>query len=378
MIQAELLRNQKLESLGVLAGGIAHDFNNILTAIMGNISFAKLDTDTSFSSYASLERAEKACQRAAELAKQLLVFAKGGQPIKKVISLDHLVKDIVALTLSGTNVQGIIDFPESLYAVEADEGQISQSLHNIIINAVQAMPGGGKLVVHGENITVHNSAQLGLPTGSYILISFKDEGCGISEVDQKKIFDPYFTTKAEGTGLGLASAYSCIAKHGGRIVVNSSVGKGSTFTIILPSMGTKVSQPAIVEEAALGDHSDCSILVMDDDEMIRDLATITLSRFGYKVTTCSDGEKAIQLYASAKTKGIPFALVIMDLTIPGGMGGKEAAQKILILDPEARLIVSSGYSDDPVMANFAEFGFCAAIEKPYKVKDIAAVLASAR
>lgn len=375
MMQAELLRSQKLESLGVLAGGIAHDFNNILTAIMGNISFAKLDTDPSFSAYASLERAEKACQRAAELAKQLLVFAKGGQPIKRIFSLEHLIKDTVALTLSGTNVQGVIDFPEPLYAVEADEGQISQSLHNIIINAVQAMPGGGKLVVHGENVSQENADDFGLPAGSYILISLKDEGCGISEADQKKIFDPYFTTKAEGTGLGLASAYSCIAKHGGRIVVDSSIGHGATFTIFLPSLEVAIAQPGVAEEAALGCHGNCSILVMDDDEMIRELATITLSRFGYKVTTCADGENAIMLYSSAQGQGTPFDLVIMDLTIPGGMGGLETARRLLAIDPKARLIVSSGYSDDPVMANYAEYGFCAAIEKPYRVKDIAAVLA---
>jgi PAS domain S-box-containing protein len=373
-MQDELFKNQKLESLGVLAGGIAHDFNNILTAIMGNISFAKLDIDASHRASQSLVRAELATLRAAELAKQLLVFSKGGQPIKKEVALEPIVREVMDLALSGTNVQGTIDFFEPIHHVEADEGQINQSLYNIIINAVQAMPGGGKLTVGGANVTLDGDNSVGLPAGEYVQLSITDAGCGIPEANQKNIFDPYFTTKAGGSGLGLASTHAIIKKHGGQITVSSAIGKGTTFTIYLPSLGRITTQQTVPEMSIDVSHDAGSVLVMDDDDMVRELATITLTRFGFTVTTCGDGQTAIALYSSAKETGSPFNLVIMDLTIPGGMGGVEAAQRILHLDPEAHLIVSSGYSDDPVMANYAEYGFCAAIEKPYRVKDIALVL----
>ncbi|RNC66691.1 MAG: response regulator [Desulfuromonadales bacterium] len=374
MMQAEFLKSQKLESLAVLAGGIAHDFNNILTAIMGNISFARMDIDESHAAYPPLARAEKAVQRAAELARQLLVFAKGGQPVKKVVSLRQIVDEAVSLALSGTNVQAVVDFPTPLHAVEADEGQISQSFHNIIINAAHAMPGGGKLTVHGENVVLNRDSNPGLPAGDYVKLSFNDEGRGIPEADRSKIFDPYFTTKEGGTGLGLASTHAIVTRHGGQIVVESAVGKGSTFTIYLPSLGKAYSDQSSEGVPADAGFRGGSILVMDDDDMVRDLACLTLKRLGYAVTTCVNGDEAISLYASARERGAPFTLVIMDLTIPGGMGGIEAARRIRAFDPEACLIVSSGYSDDPVMANCGEYGFCAAIEKPYRVEDIADVL----
>jgi PAS domain S-box-containing protein len=377
-VQRERLKTQKLESLGVLAGGIAHDFNNILTVIMGNISFAKLDMDESRSGYQPLARAELATLKAAELAKQLLVFAKGGQPIKKAVSLEQILREAIALALSGTNVLGIVDVTTPLNVVEADEGQINQSFHNIILNAVQAMPGGGNLTVHGSNVTLNEANRLGLQPGEYVQLSFSDEGCGISASDQKKIFDPYFTTKAGGSGLGLASTHAIIKRHGGQITVSSSVGKGTTITVYLPSLGTMADDSPLPEETAIEPTAGGSVLVMDDDEMVRDLASITLNRFGYSVTTCKDGNSAVSLYRTAMEQGTPFTLVIMDLTIPGGMGGVEAAREILSFDPEARLVVSSGYSDDPVMANYTEFGFCGAIEKPYRVKDIANILRRAK
>jgi len=374
-MQKELIKVQKLESLGVLAGGIAHDFNNILTGIMGNISFAKLVIDESHEVYSLLSRAEKAACRAADLSKQLLVFAKGGQPIKKAVSLQQVLQEAVSLGLSGTNVKGEIDIPMPLHTVEADEGQINQSFHNIIINAVQSMPGGGLVTIRGDNVALGDNNDSGLPAGAYVKLSFTDQGCGISASDQKKIFDPYFTTKAGGTGLGLASTYAIINQHGGRIIVDSAVGSGTTFTVYLPSLGAIVSVPGAGERNLLFGQGHGSILVMDDDEMVRDLATMTLERAGYRVTECDNGEEAIALYSAAKKAGTPFSLVIMDLTIPGGMGGLEAARHIAAIDPAANLIVSSGYSDDPVMSNPKEYGFCAAIEKPYKAHDITAALA---
>lgn len=374
MLQEERHKNQKLESLGVLAGGIAHDFNNILAAIMGNISFAKLDMDEAQDAYIPLTRAEKAAQRAADLARQLLVFSKGGQPVKRVASLENIIHEAVSLALSGTNVKGLIDIPAPLEAARVDEGQINQSFHNIIINAVHAMPGGGSLTVHGENVTLNRENMLGLHAGNYVKLSFTDEGCGISEADQEKVFDPYFTTKAGGTGLGLASTHAIIHKHDGQVKVASIVGKGTTFTIYLPSLGKTRIDPVPIRTSALEGHEGGSILVMDDDEMVRDLVFLALNRIGYTVKTCSNGDEAICLYRSAQDTGKAFSAVLMDLTIPGGMGGVEAARRILALDPGTRLIVSSGYSDDPVMANYSQYGFCAAIGKPYRVEDIAATL----
>jgi len=316
----QLLQAQKLESLGVLAGGIAHDFNNILTAIMGNISYARMGMDAADFAYDPLTRAEKAAQRAAVLARQLLVFAKGGEPVMKPVSLRRIVEEVLSLTLSGTNVQRVIDLPNDLQAVNADEVQINQAFHNIIINAVHAMPAGGRIAISGGNITLSVENSSGLPGGDYVRILFSDEGCGIAEDEQQRIFDPYFTTKAGGTGLGLASTYSIIKKHGGQITVSSVPGVGSTFTILLPALSGPLTEQAAPEADVAEIHGAGTILVMDDDEMVRELATITLTRFGYAVTTCESGTDAIDLYRSARNEGRPFSMVIMDLTIPGGIG----------------------------------------------------------
>ncbi len=370
----KLLQAQKLESLGVLAGGIAHDFNNILTAIMGNISYAKMDHDVSQHAYEPLVRAEKAVKRAASLAKQLLVFSKGGEPVKKIISVRQAVADAVSLVLSGSSVEAVIDLPSDLHTINADEGQISQAFNNIIINAVQAMPDGGKLTISAQNEAIAEGNSFGLAGGDYIKISFTDEGCGIAAEDMGRIFDPYFTNKSGGSGLGLASTYTIIKKHGGHISVSSSPGKGATFIILLPGCDGLVSDE-LNETHMTGDAQGIySILVMDDDEMVRELADITLKRFGYEVVCCDNGAAAVSLYRTTREEGVPFSLVIMDLTIPGGMGGIEAARQILDFDPEAQLIVSSGYSDDPVMARFSDYGFCAALEKPYNVEKIAKIL----
>lgn len=372
----ELIKVQKLESLGILAGGIAHDFNNILTGIMGNIFYARNCLESHHEAYEPLVRAEKASQRAANLARQLLIFAKGGQPVKKVFSVRHIIHETISLVLSGTKVKGIIELPQSIHALEADEGQLSQSLHNIVINAVQAMPDGGTLTVRGENAFLGDDNGLGLARGDYVKLTFADDGCGISAADLKMIFDPYFTTKSVGTGLGLASTYAIISSHGGKIFVQSSPGKGTTFTIYLPSVPEKYPDQTGVEEPAAATRESGSILVMDDEEMVRELALLTLGRLGYTVTTCINGNEAIALYKSAREAGLTYAVVIMDLTIPGSMGGVETARIIHAYDPDATLVVSSGYSEDPVMANYEEYGFCAAIEKPYRADDISRVISS--
>ncbi len=375
--EIEELKVQKLESLGVLAGGIAHDFNNILAGIIGNISLAKMFIDDTHKSHNALVGAEKASVRATELARQLLTFARGGEPVKKVVSPQHLVNESMSLVLHGSNVKGIVDIPDSIHAIEADEGQISQVFHNIIINATQAMPGGGALTVSARNVTLSDNNIMALTPGTYTCLTFTDEGCGIPDAYLNKIFDPYFTTKVSGNGLGLASSHSIITKHGGHISASSIVDRGTTFTIHLPSIGETISgyQSEFVTQTSI-DHSGGSILVMDDEEMIRELATGMLEEIGYQVTTCNDGTAAIRYYKAARESGAPFSAVIMDLTIPGGIGGKEAAEAILAVDPTARLIVSSGYSNDPIMSDYSTYGFAGAIAKPYRICELAQILRS--
>ncbi|QWV94709.1 ABC transporter substrate-binding protein [Geomonas oryzisoli] len=373
-IEAQMLNMQKLESLGVLAGGIAHDFNNILTGIVGNISFAQMVLEQAHKAKGPLNKAEKACQRAAELAGQLLTFARGGQPIKKVFSVKQLAGESLSLVLRGTNVKGRIEIPDTLDLVEADEGQLNQAFNNIIINAVHAMPGGGTMTITGRNELLEPENRLGLAPGHYVRLDFRDEGCGISESDLKKIFDPYFTTKASGTGLGLASTHSIVTRHGGLILVDSTPGRGTAFTIYLPSLGEGAAELVREQEPGASPAGGGSVVVMDDEELIRDLACAMLVQLGYNATACCDGAEAVALYRAAREQGERYDAVIMDLTIPGGMGGKEAAQQILELDPDARLIVSSGYSNDPIMSDYKKHGFRATLEKPYTVREIARVL----
>lgn len=369
--EKEQLKMEQLESLGLLAGGIAHDFNNILTGVMGNISFAQMFLDSSHKSYKPLVEAEKASRRANELAHQLLTFARGGEPIRKVISLQHVVNETVELVLRGSNVQGIVQIPDSIHGIDADEGQMCQVLHNIIINASQAMPGGGTLTVTAQNETLADNNTMYLPPGRYVRLTISDQGCGIPDVVMKRIFDPYFTTKLAGNGLGLGSAHSIINRHGGRIGTSSTVGEGTTFTIHLPSIGETYSeyQTDSVTQS-VGDHPGGSVLVMDDEEMIRDMTTQMLEYLGYQATTCASGAEAVTLYKAAGDSGAPFSAVIMDLTIPGGMGGKDAAEQILAIDPQASLIVSSGYSNDPIMSDYRAYGFTGAVAKPYNIKEL--------
>lgn len=373
--QNELLRMQKLESLGVLAGGIAHDFNNILTGIMGNISLAGLALHEPDKAKKLLLQAEQASQRASELAYQLLTFARGSKPVKKAVNARILIEETTSLVLHGSNVLGKINIPADLRAIEVDEGQIHQAFHNIIINAVQAMPEGGTISISAENVSLAGDTPSSLSPGEYVRFTFSDTGPGISVENQSNIFDPYFTTKSGGKGIGLASTHSIITKHGGYIAVHSEVGTGTTFEILLPASDQQAAEPETGETALPSTaQNEISVLVMDDEMMIRDLMTEMLAELGYSVTTCPHGDAAVELYTAAIQKGAPFSAVIMDLTIPGGTGGKEAARLILDIDPKACLIVSSGYSNDPVMADFADYGFSATMVKPYRISKVAEVM----
>jgi len=372
--EKELKKTHMLKSVGALAGGIAHDFNNILTGIFGNISIAKAEIPNDHPGYVLLEEAEKSMNRATRLTKQLLTFAKGGLPIKENTMIGQIVKDVVNFDLSGSNVLPVFDYADSLWTAEVDKGQIQQVFSNLAINADQAMPEGGHLFISIKNTVVSEDEIPNLKTGKYIKIDLRDEGTGIDSKYLDRIFEPYFSTKHTGSGLGLATTFSIINKHKGHISVKSKLGVGTTFTILLPA-SEKAVQPDknnISKQTNLS-ISDVRILVMDDEDMILKLTSRMLQKTCCQVETATDGEKAIEIYKNSLNAGKPFDVVIMDLTVPGGIGGKEAIKHILEIDPEAKVIVSSGYADCPVMANYSEYGFKGIIAKPYtinKLKDI--------
>ncbi|MFW8600417.1 PAS domain-containing hybrid sensor histidine kinase/response regulator [Desulfobacterota bacterium M19] len=368
-----LLRAQKLESIGVFAGGIAHDFNNLLTAILGNISLAKVNINPRDTVFSNLEKTEKAALQARSLTQQLLTFAKGGAPIKKITTITELIKDSTSFAMRGANVKCEYQLPEELWPIEVDEGQLSQVSQNLVINACQAMSEGGTLIIRGDNLVLAEHDQPLLPAGKYVCLSFQDQGSGISKGNLLKIFDPYFSSKKTGSGLGLAIAYSIIKKHDGLITVDSELGRGSTFSIYLPATEKKLA----AQEAAgkMNPARTGKVLIMDDDENIREVATKMLQHLGCEVDTAQDGEEAIARYFKAKEEGEPFEVVIMDLTIPGGMGGKEAIEKMRAIDPGIKAIASSGYATDPIMANFKEYGFKGVIPKPYKISELSKILA---
>lgn len=370
----KLLKAEKIESLGVLAGGIAHDFNNLLNAIIGNIDLALTFSNPEDESHQRLVRAEKAALLAKDLTGQLLTFSKGGAPIKKVVSIVGLLRDSAGFAMRGANVGCEFSLPADLWQVEVDEGQISQVINNLVINAVQAMPEGGLVHVSAENIFVKNPNLQLLKEGEYVKITVKDEGVGIPKEHISRIFEPYFTTKQTGSGLGLATTYSIIRGHDGLIEVESNVGTGTAFYIYIPAVAGKVGGQDNVEKSRLPEAGRGKVLLMDDEEIIRETAGDMLKYMGYDVAFARDGNEAILVYKKALGSDCPFDAVIMDLTIPGGMGGKEAIQKLLEIDPGVRAIVSSGYSSDPIMANHRQYGFAGVVAKPYKTKDLGAAL----
>ena len=370
--EAERLRLGKLESLGLMAGGIAHDFNNILTAIIGNISMAMLDHKMAGQAQERLMAAEKACLQAQTLARQLLTFAKGGAPVKKITSVATTIDESVMFACRGFKTRCELRISDDLWCVEADSGQLGQVFQNLIINAVQAMPAGGTIDIDAENLRLKASRDLPLSPGKYVKISIRDQGIGIPAEYLPKIFDPYFTTKQAGSGLGLATAFSIIQNHHGHISVESILGAGTTFHIFLPASDHQmVRQPEPERKALLGKGK---VLVMDDEEMVREVLGKMLANLGYEAKFAQDGAEAVEKFAAAQKTGGKFQAVILDLTVPGGVGGKDTIKKLLDIDPQVKAIVSSGYSDDPIMANFKAYGFSGVIAKPYKVLDLAEVL----
>lgn len=373
-MEEEIFKVDKLESIGMLAGGIAHDFNNYLATLLGNISMIRIHQDKPEKIQQKLQNMEKATLRAKELTHQLFVFAKGGAPVKKTISASSLINDIISFTLCGSNVRSYIKTAEELHTVEIDEGQISQVLNNIIINAVQSMPEGGNLWVTAENVVIEANGKdhlVPLPAGNYVRIAVTDEGSGISRELLPKIFDPFFTTKPGGSGLGLATSYSIVKNHGGYLTVQSEEGIGSTFYIYLPA-----SRKSGILDVKYSDTLNGSgkILVMDDEESVRKITGEMLSFLGYETHFAKDGREALQIFANAHHAGSPFDLVMMDLTVPGGMGGKSTIKELQRLDPSVKAIVFSGYSDDPVMAQYESYGFKGIIKKPFTTEELSNVV----
>jgi PAS domain S-box-containing protein len=380
-LEEELLRVRKLESLGVMAGGLAHDFNNLLTVILGNINLAQMSFQPDDSGAKSLAQAEQSIHKARDLTQKFITFASGGTPFKRKTVIDRLLKDTADLVLSGSNVKCEFSLPDNLWPVEMDKEQMRQVLYNILENAKLAMPQGGEIQCRAENCMADETRienGLHLLKGQYVLISITDQGVGIEEKNLQKIFDPYFSTRDRGTqkgmGLGLAIAHSVIRKHRGDIRVDSRPGEGTHMHIYLPAAGEQLDvAPSPEPKDAFSMKK--RVLFMDDEDFIRELAAKSLTILGYESSMARDGDEAIALYVDELEKRTPFGAVILDLTIPGGMGGKEVAEKLKEIDPNVRVVVSSGYASDPIMSAYRDAGFVGALPKPYNLEQLKGVLA---
>ncbi len=371
-MEEELLKAEKLESVGILAGGIAHDFNNILAAILVNVGLAKLYVKKEDKVLDKLSETEKAILRAKDLTQQLLTFSKGGAPITSPASIDRLLNDTADFALSGSNVKCDCIVPDDLWEVEIDEGQVSQVIQNLIINAVQAMPQGGVIRIEAENITIKAGIGLPLKEGRYIRITIMDQGIGIPHGHLGKIFDPFFTTKQKGSGLGLSTAYSIVKNHNGLITVDSELGQGTTFYIYLPAARGKKGEREKSRQKVIEGQG--KILLMDDEDIVLEAISELLREVGYTVETTKNGGEAIKVYEEARQANQPFDALILDLIVPGGLGGQETLRELLKIDPDVKAVASSGYSINPIMANFKEYGFTGAITKPFKIKELTTLL----
>jgi PAS domain S-box-containing protein len=367
-MEEEQLRIQRIESIGVLAGGIAHDFNNILTGILGNINIAKTFSDPAGEALRFLNNAEDAANRAKGLTQKLLTFSRGGTPLRTTASISEIITDSVNFILSGTKIRFEYIQPDDLWAVNIDVVQFRQVIENLTINAHQSMPDGGLLTIKAKNVEGKTEHTLPLEDRMYVMVTVNDQGVGIAKENLQKIFDPYFTTKDRGSGLGLATAYSIICKHDGLMTVESEPGHGTTFFIYIPATNEKPE--IIIKDIEPPKAGKGRVLVMDDEEMVRNVAVEMLGSLGFKASAVRDGQEAIEAYIAAEESDNPFDAVIMDLTIPGGMGGEDAIIQLLKIDPDVKVIVSSGYSNNPVLSDYSDYGFMGTITKPFSLKEL--------
>jgi two-component system cell cycle sensor histidine kinase/response regulator CckA len=366
--EQELVRAAKLESLGVLAGGIAHDFNNVLAVVLGTLSLAARQADVGPETRALLAEAEQAANRARGLARELVTFAKGGTPVKRLGSIVPVVREAARFCARSVSTSVAFEevLPDDLWLVDIDAAQMNQVFHNLLLNAAQAMPGGGRVRLEAENVVLGAGAAP-LPPGRYVCVRVIDQGGGIDPKHIDRIFDPYFTTKSSGTGLGLATAHSIVTRHGGHVAVKSALGEGATFSLLLPASEAPFPGRS---DAPRGPKGRTRVLLMDDDEAVRRMTTRLLESNGFEVIGCADGAAAVAEYARARMAGAPFGAVVLDLVVRGGLGGAEALAQLRAIDPSVKAIVVSGYSDDPVMADCRPFGFAESVAKPFTTEEI--------
>lgn len=363
----ERLKTEKLESLSILAGGIAHDFNNILVAILGNVNLMQLEEHNSPSQKQMLFDLEIATKRASDLTKQLMTFAKGGEPLKVTVSIDKVILDSANFILRGSNCKAIFNFKAKNHVVDIDVGQITQAFNNLILNAAQSMPSGGLIKIDTLELDQIEDLTVPIDPKKFILIKIEDQGIGIPEQIRTKIFDPYFTTKKYGTGLGLATVYSIVKRHGGYITFDSVMNKGTIFNIFLPKSNKQIPIEDKINSSMQIFHG--SALIMDDDPHVQSVLGKMLAKIGFKVDHASSSEETIQLFRTGT-----YLIVFMDLTIPGDMGGKDILLKLMEINPKVKAIVSSGYSDDDVMSNYTKYGFIGALKKPYTFEELLQLL----
>ncbi|MCL4861271.1 MAG: response regulator [Caldilineaceae bacterium] len=373
-VEQELMRVQKLESLGLMAGGVAHDFNNLLSAVVNNVALLKMGMEPNSPLYRRLELVEKALWRGTELTQQLLTFARGGAPVRRLADVSQILRDATDLALTGTNIQPVYHFGPGPCLAEIDVGQVGHAIHNLLVNAKEAMPAGGITEINLEQVWIQAEQYPPLQPGQYAKITVRDHGVGIAPENLERIFDPYFTTKPRGSGLGLATVHSIVKRHDGHITVESTPGVGATFAIYLPTAEGSISdiEGSMEQEKIVSGKG--RVLIMDDEELIREATGALLEHLGYDYETAKDGAEAIELYRLAMEAGHRFDAVILDLTVPNGMGGQEALIHLQAVDPQVKTIVSSGYFHDPVVANYRSHGFSGVVSKPYTIEEMSETL----
>jgi CheY-like chemotaxis protein len=360
----------------VRAGGSAHDFNNLLAGILGNLSVVREQLEPGGEPAQLVEEAKEAARRARGLTQQLLTFSKGGEPVRKVLAPGKVVQEAMTFALRGSSARGSLSVADGIWNVDADAGQLGQVVQNLVLNGAQAMPQGGSIAVTCDNVELPPESGVPLPAGRYVRISVADEGTGIAPELLPRIFDPYFTTKQTGSGLGLATVYAIVKKHGGHVAVRSRLGVGTTFDVWLPATTRETAAPVAVR-AGVAAAGGGRVLVMDDEPVVRTAAAGMLAQLGYEAVVAPDGLEAVRLLEEERRAGRRFSAAVLDLTVPGGMGGIETLARLRDLDPALRAVASSGYSTDPVMATPGRFGFAAVLPKPYTLEELARAMSDA-